>query len=139
MGLQIAQGLIVTEAFYWDLNDATRAWSKRFAERAGGRMPTMNHAGVYSSVLAYLRAAVAVKTLSGTAVVAKMREAPIDDPLFGPTTIRADGRAVHAMYIFQVKKPSESKSEYDLYNLVATIPADQAFRPLNEGGCSLVH
>ena len=139
MGLQVAQGLIVTEAFYWDQNDATRAWSKRFAALAGGRMPTMNHAGVYSSVLAYLRAATAIKTVSGTAVVAKMREAPIDDPLFGPVTIRADGRAVHAMYIYEVKKPSESKGDYDFYNLLATIPADQAFRPLNEGGCNLVH
>ncbi len=92
MGLETAQGLLLTEAFYWDLNDATRAWSQRFAERTGGRKPTMNHAGVYSSVLAYLRAAAAVRSVSGQAVVAKMEEAPIDDALFGPTTIRRDGR-----------------------------------------------
>ncbi len=97
LGLQAAQGLVLTEAFYWDLNDRTRAWSKRFAERAGGRMPTMNHAGVYSSVLAYLRAAQAADTVSGAAVVARMEAAPIADPLFGPTTIRRDGRAVHDM------------------------------------------
>jgi len=138
MGLQAAQGLIVTEAFYWDLNDSTRAWSKRFAGRDGGKMPTMDHAGVYSSVLAYLRAATAIRSVSGTAVVAKMREAPIKDPLFGQVTIRPDGRAIHPMYIFQVKAPAESKGDYDFYNLVATVPADQAFRPMSEGGCPLV-
>jgi branched-chain amino acid transport system substrate-binding protein len=138
MGLRTAQGLLLTEAFYWDLNDATRAWSARFAERAGGRMPTMNHAGVYSSVLAYLRAAAAAHSVSGSAVVARMAAAPIDDALFGPTTIRVDGRAVHAMYLFQVKTPEQSKGTWDLYNLVATIPAEQAFRPLAQGGCRLV-
>ena len=92
MGLETAQGLLLTEAFYWDLNAKTRAWSQRFGARYGGRMPTMNHAGVYSEVLAYLRAAKAVDTMSGRAVVAKMGAAPIDDPLFGPTTIRPDGR-----------------------------------------------
>ncbi len=139
MGLQTAQGLILTEAFYWDLNEQTRAWSKRFAALDGGREPTMNHAGVYSSVLAYLKAATAIQSISGAAVVAKMRAAPIDDALFGPVTIRPDGRAVHAMYIFQVKTPAESKGDWDFYKLVATIPADQAFRPLAEGGCALVH
>jgi branched-chain amino acid transport system substrate-binding protein len=138
MGLQTAQGLLLTEAFYWDLNDATRAWSARFAARAGGREPTMNHAGVYSSVLAYLRAAAAVNTISGTKVVAKMGAAPIDDKLFGPTTIRPDGRAVHAMYLFQVKHPAQSKGEWDLYNLIATIPPADAFRPMADGGCALV-
>ena len=138
MGLQTAQGLQLTEAFYWDLNDATRAWSARFAARAGGRKPTMNHAGVYSSVLAYLRAAAAVNGISGGQVVARMGAAPIADTLFGPTTIRPDGRAVHAMYLFQVKRPAESKGEWDLYNLVATIPAADAFRPIAEGGCALV-
>jgi branched-chain amino acid transport system substrate-binding protein len=137
MGLRTAQGLLLTEAFYWDLNDATRAWSARFAARDGGREPTMNHAGVYSSVLAYLRAAKAAGTISGRAVVARMEAAPIDDPLFGPTVIRRDGRAVHAMYLFQVKRPDQSKGPWDLYNLVATIPADQAFRPMDQGGCSL--
>ena len=138
MGLQTAQGLLLTEAFYWDLNEGTRAWSKRFAERAGGRMPTMNHAGVYSETLAYLRAAQAVGGISGAAVVAKMTEGTIDDALFGPTTIRRDGRAVHAMYLFRVKKPSDSRGPYDLYDVVATIPAAEAFRPMAEGGCPLV-
>ncbi|MDR3531251.1 MAG: ABC transporter substrate-binding protein [Rhodopila sp.] len=143
LGLQTAQGLMLTEAFYWDQNDKTRAWSKRFAERTGGRMPTMNHAGVYSSVLAFLRAANKVGVPangvpSGAAVVAAMEAAPINDPLFGPTTIRKDGRAEHAMYLFRVKTPAESKGRWDYYNLVATIPADQAFRPMSEGGCPLV-
>ena len=143
LGLQAAQGLVLTEAFYWDLNDQTRAWSKRFADRAGGRMPTMNHAGVYSSVLAYLRAAQAVGipaqgAPSGAAVVARMEAGPIDDALFGPTTIRRDGRAVHAMHLFQVKAPGESRGRWDYYKTVATIPADKAFRPMNEGGCPLL-
>ncbi len=135
MGLPTAQGLLLTEAFYWDLNDATRAWSRRFAERSGGQMPTMNHAGVYSETLAYLRAAKASGSISGRVVVARMGASPIDDPLFGPTTIRPDGRAVHAMYLFQVKTPAQSKGPYDLYNLVATIPPDEAFRPMGQGGC----
>jgi branched-chain amino acid transport system substrate-binding protein len=135
MGLQVAQGLLLTEAFYWDLNDATREWSARFAARDGGRMPTMNHAGVYAEVLAYLKAAAAEHSISGTAVVARMAAAPIEDSLFGRTTIRPDGRAVHAMYLFSVKAPAESKGEWDLYKLVATIPAEQAFRPMAQGGC----
>lgn len=101
-------------------------------------MPTMNHAGVYSSVLAYLRAAQAADTVSGAAVVARMEAAPIADPLFGPTTIRRDGRAVHDMYLFEVKTPAESRGRWDYYKLAATIPADQAFRPIREGGCPLV-
>lgn len=139
MGLQAAQGLLLTEAFYWDLNDSTRAWSKRFAARdPAGRMPTMNHAGVYSEVMAYLRAAAAVGSISGSAVVAKMVATPIDDPLFGPTTIRPDGRAVHAMYLFRVKKPADSRGPFDIYDLVSTIPPEQAFRPMQVGGCPLV-
>ncbi len=138
LGLPTAQGLVLTEAFYWDLNDATRAWSRRFAEAFGGRMPTMNHAGVYSSVLAYLRAAQEAQTLSGKTVVDLMKATPIDDALFGPTTIRPDGRAVHAMYLFQVKTPAESKGRWDYYKTVATIPAGQAFRPMEQGGCPLV-
>ncbi|MBC7799332.1 MAG: ABC transporter substrate-binding protein [Gemmatimonadaceae bacterium] len=142
LGLPAAQGLVLTEAFYWDLNDQTRAWSKRFGERAGGRMPTMNHAGVYSSVLAYLRAAAAVGVSagipSGAAVVARMAATPIDDPLFGPTVIRQDGRAVHAMHLFQVKTPGESRGPWDYYKLLATIAPDDAFRPMREGGCPLV-
>ena len=138
IGLQTAQGLVLTEAFYWDLNEATRAWSRRFAAAFGGRMPTMNHAGVYSSVLAYLNSVQAAQTIGGAKVVAQMQSAPIDDALFGPTTIRRDGRAVHAMYLFEVKKPTESKGRWDYYKLVATIPAEQAFRPVEQGGCSLV-
>jgi len=138
MGLETAQGLLLTEAFYWDLNDATRAWSRRFAARSGGKMPTMNHAGVYSETLAFLRAAVAAGSTSGQAVVTRMKAAQVDDPLFGPTTIRPDGRAVHAMYLFRVKAPAQSKGPYDLYDLVATIPAGQAFRPMADGKCPLV-
>jgi branched-chain amino acid transport system substrate-binding protein len=138
IGLQLGQGLILTESFYWDRDDASRAFSKRYAERMQGRVPTENHAGVYSSVLAYLRAVKRADSIDGDAVVAEMRRAPIPDPLFGPVTVRADGRAIHPMYVFKVKTPAESKSEWDLYDLVTTIPADQAFRPLNEGGCPLV-
>lgn len=138
IGLPAAKGLILSEPFYWDLNDSTRAWSKRFAERMGGRMPTINHAGVYSATMAYLRSAKAANTIEGDKVLAQMRSAPIDDPLFGRVEVRPDGRAVHEMYVFQVKSPQESKGKYDLYNLVKTIPANEAFRPLNEGGCPLV-
>jgi branched-chain amino acid transport system substrate-binding protein len=138
IGLQTAQGLILTESFYWDLNDQTRAWSKRFAERHDGKYPTMVQAGVYASILHYLKAVEALKSDDGTAVIAKMKELPTDDPLFGKGTIRADGRKIHDMYLFQVKKPEESKGEWDLYNLRATIPAAEAFRPLDQGGCPLV-
>jgi len=138
LGLQAAQGLQITESFYWDLNDGTRAWSKRFAERNNGRMPSMDHAGVYASVLHYLKAVQAAKTDDGSKAIAKMKELPTDDPLFGKGKIRADGRKVHPVYLFEVKKPSESKGPYDYYHLRATIPADKAFRPLNEGGCPLV-
>ena len=138
MGLQTAQGLLLTEAFYWDLNDATRAWSKRFAARDGGRMPTMNHAGVYSETLAYLRAAAASGSISGRTVVTRMKATPVDDALFGPTTIRLDGRAIHAMYLFRVKSPAASKRPYDDYDVVATIAANEAFRPLDQGGCPAV-
>jgi branched-chain amino acid transport system substrate-binding protein len=138
LGLQTAQGLQITESFYWDLNDQTRAWSKRFAEQNGGRMPSMDHAGVYASVLHYLKAVQAGKTDDGTKAIAKMKELPTDDPLFGKGTIRVDGRKIHPVYLFEVKKPSESKGPYDYYHLRTTIPAEQAFRPLNEGGCSLV-
>ena len=139
LGLKAAQGLIVTESFYWDLNDATRAFSKRFAEKMGGRMPTANQAGVYSSVLAYLRAVKAADTIDGDKVVAQMRAKPIEDPLIGPVNVRIDGRATHAMYVFRVKKPEQSKGRWDDYELIATIPATEAFRPLADGGCPLVH
>ncbi len=139
LGLQAAQGLVVTEAFYWDLNDGTRTFARRFAERMPGRVPTENHAGVYSSVLAYLRAVRAAGSVDGERVVEAMRGmGTIDDPLFGPTTVRSDGRAVHAMHVFRVKAPSASKSRWDVYEPLATIPPDEAFRPLADGGCPLV-
>ena len=138
LGLNTAQGLVLTETFYWDLNDQTRAWSKRFAAANNGKYPSMVHAGVYASVLHYLKAVDAAKTDDGTKVVAKMKELPTDDPLFGKGTIRADGRKIHPAYLFEVKKPSESKGPWDYYKLRATIPADQAFRPLNAGECPLV-
>jgi branched-chain amino acid transport system substrate-binding protein len=138
VGLQTAQGLLLTEAFYWDLNDRTRQWSKRFAARNNGKMPTMNHAGVYSSVLSYLNAVKATDSDDGTQVIAKMKERPIQDDLFGPVTVRADGRAIHDMYLFKVKKPEESKGPWDYYWLVNVIPAERAFRPMDQGGCPLV-
>ncbi len=138
LGLQVSQGLVMTEAFYWDQNDQTRAWSKRFAERHGGKMPTMVHAGVYAGALHYLKAVEALKDKDTAKVMAKMKEMPTEDPLFGKGVIRPDGRKIHDMYLFEVKKPSESKAPWDLYKQLATIPADQAFRPLNEGGCPLV-
>jgi branched-chain amino acid transport system substrate-binding protein len=141
LGLPIAQGLVLTETFYWDLNEATRAWTKRWhAERnAPGKYPAMNQAGVYAGTLHYLKAVVALKSAAdGKAVVAKMKEMPTDDPLFGKGTIRADGRKLHPAYLFEVKKPEESKYPGDFYKLRATIPANEAFRPLNEGNCPLV-
>src|SRR3954452_15137139 len=140
LGLKTAQGLVLTETFYWDLNDETRAFSKRFGEKFGGKMPTMVQAGVYAGVLHYLKAVEALKDKAkdGVTAVNKMKELPTDDPLFGKGTIRADGRKIHDAYLFEVKKPEESKGEWDLYKLVSKIPGDQAFRPLDEGGCSLV-
>ena len=138
LGLDKAQGLIFTETFYWDLNDGTRAFAKRFAALNNGKYPTMVQAGVYSAILHYLKAVEAGKTDDGTKTVAKMKEMPTDDPLFGKGHIRIDGRKIHPAYLVEVKKPSESKGPYDYYKIRATIPAEQAFRPLNEGGCSLV-
>ena len=138
IGLSAAQGLLVTEAFYWDLNDSTRAFAARFGQRFNGRVPTANQAGVYSSVLAYLRAAKAAGTIDGEAVITQMRQAPIEDTLFGTVTVRPDGRAVHDMYTFQVKAPHESHSRWDTYQLLARIPGAEAFRPLDQGGCPLV-
>ena len=141
LGLQTAQGLVLTETFYWDLNDDTRAWTKRWlAERnVPGKYPAMNQAGVYAGTSHYLKAVLALKSpADGKAVVAKMKEMPTDDPLFGKGTIRADGRKLHPAYLFEVKKPSDSKYPGDFYKLRATIPAAEAFRPLNEGNCPLV-
>jgi branched-chain amino acid transport system substrate-binding protein len=138
LGLNKAQGLILSESFYWDLNEQTRAWSARFARRHWGAMPTMAQAGVYAAVLHYLKAVDALKSDDGTRVIAKMKELPTDDPLFGKGSIRQDGRKIHPMYLFEVKKPSESKGPWDFYKLRATIPAEEAFRPLAEGGCPLL-
>ena len=138
LGLPTAQGLIFTETFYWDLNDDTRAWSRRFAAANGGKYPSMVQAGVYSSVLHYLKAIEAGKTDDGTKVIAQMKAMPTDDPLFGKGSIRADGRKIHPAYLVEVKKPSESKGPYDYYKIRATIPADQAFRPMDQGDCPLV-
>ena len=138
LGLPTAQGLILTETFYWDMNDKTRAFAKRFAERDRGIHPTMIHAGVYSAVTHYLKAVEALKSDDGTKVIAKMKDTPTDDPLFGKGTIRPDGRKVHPAYLFEVKKPTESKGAWDYYKLRATIPTEQAFRPVDQGECPLV-
>src|SRR5689334_4198342 len=139
LGLRTAQGLIMSEAWYWDLNDANREFTKKFAPQDKGVHPTMVHAGVYSAVTHYLKAVEALKSdADGKAIVAKMKEMPTDDKLFGKGTVRADGRKIHPMYLFEVKKPAESKAPWDYYKLRATIPAEEAFRPLADGGCPLV-
>ena len=139
LGLPVAQGLVFTEAWYWDQNDANRAFAKKFAERNKGVYPSMVHAGVYSAVTHYLKAVVDLKSDGdGAKVVAKMKSMPTDDQLFGKGTIRQDGRKIHPMYLFEVKKPAESKGPWDLYKTLATIPAAEAFRPMKEGGCPLV-
>jgi branched-chain amino acid transport system substrate-binding protein len=138
LGLERAQGLSLTEAFYWDLNDKTRAFSKRFAEKFKGKMPTMVQAGFYSATLAYLNAVKTAGTDNPDKVMATMKAKPWDDPVFGKSYIRADGRNMHDMYLFEVKKPAESKGPWDYYNLIATIPAEEAFRPLDQGNCPMV-
>ncbi len=138
LGLETAQGLVLTESFYWDLNDDTRAWSDRFSEAAGGQKPTMVHAGVYGSVLHYLKAVEAAGTKESDAVMAMMKEMPTDDPLFGQGEIRVDGRKIHDMYLFEVKSPDESAGPWDYYKLLNTIPAANAWRPLEDGNCPLV-
>jgi branched-chain amino acid transport system substrate-binding protein len=139
LGLPIAQGLVLTETWYWDANDVNRAWTKRWQELVPGKFPTMIHAGVYAGITHYLKAVTALKSSAdGKAVVAKMKETPTDDALFGKGTIRADGRKIHDAYLFEVKKPEESKYPGDFYKLRATIPAAEAFRPLKDGGCPLV-
>jgi branched-chain amino acid transport system substrate-binding protein len=137
MGLQNAKGLLVYEAFYWDLNDATRAWGKRFFAKMG-KMPSANQAAVYSATLAYLKTAAAIGSDDAKDVVPQMERVPFNDALFGNVSIRADGRALHNMYLFEVKKLEESKYAYDYYRLTATIPADKAFRPLAEGNCPMI-
>jgi len=141
LGLKVAQGLNFTETFYWDLNDGTRAFSKRFSERMKNKaMPSMVQAGVYSGLIHYFKTLEAMggNPHDGVKIVAKMKEAPTDDALFGKGTIRADGRKLHPAYLFEVKKPGDSKGPWDYYKLIGTTPADQAFRPLSESVCALV-
>lgn len=139
LGLQAAQGLLAIDPFYWDMNEGTRSWSRRFQElHPQKNMPNDMQAGVYASTLHYLKAVDKVGSASdGRAVVAAMKSIPTDDPLFGKGTIRQDGRKMHPMYLFEVKRPDESKGAWDYYKLLSTIPAEQAFRPLGEGGCKL--
>jgi branched-chain amino acid transport system substrate-binding protein len=144
MGLPVAQGLTLTETFYWDLNDRTRAFMKRIAPKLGsGVFPNMSQAGDYSATLHYLKCAKALGVdkakASGRAVIEAMKATPTDDDCFGRGEIRADGRKIHPAYLFEVKKPAESKSRGDIYKLVATVPAAEAFRPLAQGGCPLIH
>ena len=140
LGLKVANGLQMTETFYWDLNDDTRAFSKRFAARSkNNAMPSMVQAGDYSAVTHYLKALVALggNPHDGAKVIAKMKEMPTEDPIFGKGSIRSDGRKIHPAYLFEVKKPEESKGPWDYYKLVSTIPAEEAFRPLAESECPL--
>lgn len=137
IGLKLAQGMYLTEAFYWDYNDQTRAWSKRFFEQHK-KMPTSGHAGMYSAVTHYLKAIKAAGTDDTTAVMKTMREMPISDPLMPKGTLRKDGRVVHDMLLVQIKKPEESKGAWDYYKVLNTIPGEAAFRPLENSDCSLV-
>lgn len=136
-GLAVSQGLIITQPFYWDLNNASRAWSARFSAQRHGQSPTAFHAGVYSSVRAYLNAAFAAGTNDAQAIIRKMKQAPIDDDLFGPVVVRPDGRAIHDMYILKAKSPAASKGKWDLLEQVGVLTGTEAFRPLDEGGCAL--
>jgi branched-chain amino acid transport system substrate-binding protein len=141
LGLKTAQGLTFTESFYWDMNDQTRAWSKRFAAVASkNAMPSMTQAGNYAMVLHYLKAMEALggNPHDGAKVVAKMKELPTDDPLFGKGPLRADGRRIIPAYLFEVKKPEESKYPWDYYKLIATIPADEAAKPLASSDCPML-
>jgi len=141
LGLKVANGLQMTETFYWDLNDDTRAFSKRFSARSkNNAMPSMVQAGDYSATTHYLKALVALggNPHDGAKVIAKMKEMPTEDPIFGKGSVRADGRKIHPAYLFEVKKPEESKGPWDYYKLVSTIPAEEAFRPLAESECPLV-
>ena len=138
MGLQATQGLYVAEGFYWDQNDDTRKWSKAFAAKMGGKMPTMVQAGVYSSTLQYLKAIQAAGTDDADAVLKKLKEMTLNDATVKGGKVRADGRMVHDFYLYQVKSPSESKGPWDYYKLLSTIPGDQAFQPLSASRCPLI-
>ncbi|QIO34028.1 ABC transporter substrate-binding protein [Bradyrhizobium sp. 1(2017)] len=137
LGLQSAQGLMLSSAFYWDLNDDTRAWSKRFIAKTQ-KVPTMIHAGTYGAVMHYLKAVQAAGKLDGPTVAARMRDTPVNDFMTKNGRIREDGRLVRDMYLFRVKSPEQSKYKFDYYELLATIPGIEAFRPMERGGCPLV-
>jgi branched-chain amino acid transport system substrate-binding protein len=137
LGLGTAQGMIATEGFYWDMDDATRAFSKRFFDREG-HMPTMIQAGVYSAVAHYLKAIDAIGTDEASTVIAQMKAMPVNDFFARNGHIRQDGRMVHDMYLVQVKSPAESKGEWDIYKILATVPGEEAYRPQQDGGCPLV-
>ncbi|HLO76863.1 MAG TPA: ABC transporter substrate-binding protein [Magnetospirillum sp.] len=138
LGLETAQGMMLTTGYYWDRDDASRTWAKRWSERMKGRMPTMVHAGVYSSVLHYLRSIQAAKTDEGAKVAEQIRTLPIKDFFAVNGKVRADGRMVHDMYLAKVKTPAESKGPWDYYNILRTIPGDEAFKPLADSTCPLV-
>lgn len=139
LGLKAAQGLLLSETWYWDMTDENRKFGKEFAAANNGKFPTMAQAGTYSAVIHYLKAVAAIKADGdGAAVVAKMKAMPTDDKLFGKGSIREDGRKIHPLYLFEVRKPSESKYAGDFYKLIATVPANEAFRPMEQGGCPLV-
>ncbi len=138
LGLDASQGLYLASPFYWDLNDRTRAFSERYAARMGGAKPTMIQAGVYSGVLHYLKAVKQANSVDAPAVMAEMRRLPAEDDAFGRGTVRQDGRVIHDFHLFQVKTAAESGGPWDLYKLIATVPAADAFRPMSEGGCPLV-
>ncbi|AHB04488.1 ABC transporter permease [Pandoraea pnomenusa 3kgm] len=138
LGLNTAQGLLFTDGFYWDFDDASRAWSARFQKKYKNLKPTMVQAGVYSSVLHYLRAVAATQSVDAGVVAQKMRELPIRDPIMHNASIRPDGRVIHDMYLFRVKTPAESRGPWDYYTKVATVPATEAFQPLSKSTCSLV-
>ena len=137
MGLQYAKGLILASAFYWDLTDETRAWTRRFMERSK-KIPTMANAGAYGATLHYLKAIKEAGTDEAQAVVRKMKEIPVNDFFTKGGSVREDGRVIRSMYLFQVKSPEESKYPYDYYKLLNTVPGEQAFRPLAEGGCPMI-
>lgn len=137
-GLATAQGMIITQPFYWDLNDASRAWSAKFSERQHDHSPTAFHAGVYSSVMAYLNAANEAGTNDAQAIIRKMKEKPINDALYGAVVVRPDGRAIHNMYILKAKDAKTSKSKWDLLENIGVLTGPEAFRPLDQGGCMLV-
>jgi branched-chain amino acid transport system substrate-binding protein len=137
LGLKATQGMLLTSGFYWDLDDETRAWAKRYYDRVR-KMPNMSQAGVYSTVTHYLKAVQAAGTDATEPVMKRMRETPVRDFYAKNGRIREDGRMVHDMYLFEVKKPEESKGEWDLYKLVATVPGDEAFQPISQSRCPLV-